>query len=289
MSDKYSVQESDVLKHEGIHHNFEESAVIVLGAPYDGTVSFRPGTRFGPGAVRQELDGLETYSPYQEKDMTDYRFCDVGDIPLPFGNTERVLDEIYNAAKEVLANEKKTMVIGGEHLISYPLLKAYLEAYPDMHIIHLDAHADLREDYLGERLSHATVMRRAYESLGSGRIWQFGIRSGTKDEFEFGAKHTSMQMFDLQGMAEAVKAIGDRPIYITLDLDVLDPSVFGGTGTPEPGGVTFKELIQGLMTLKGANIVGADMVELAPHYDNSGVSTAVACKLLRELLLLMVS
>lgn len=282
------VRSMDVFRHEGIHSDYQDSDVVIIGVPYDGTVSFRPGTRFGPSAVRQELDGLETYSPYLDRDMTDYRFCDVGDLPLPFGNTKKVLEMIGDSVKEILEDGKKCMVVGGEHLVSYPVIRTYLEKYPDLHIIHLDAHADLREDYMGESLSHATVMQRVYGHMGSGSIWQFGIRSGTKEEFEFGRKYTHLHPFDLTGVREAVKEIGDCPVYLTLDLDVLDPSVFSGTGTPEPGGVTFKELINALMDLRDLHLVGADIVELSPHYDTSGVSTAVACKLLREILLLLV-
>lgn len=282
------VKAMDVYRHEGIHSDYDPSQVVVMGVPFDGTVSFRPGTRFGPGAVRQELDGLETYSPYQNKDMADYQFCDVGDLLLPFGNTEKVMALIEEATREIIGDGKKSLTVGGEHLISYPVIKAHLDKYPDLHILHLDAHADLRQAYMGETLSHATVMRRVYDRMGSGQLWQFGIRSGTREEFAFGRAHTNLHPFDLEGIEAVVAAIGDKPIYLTLDLDVLDPSVFGGTGTPEPGGVTFNALLTGLMALKGANLVGADMVELSPHYDASGVSTAVACKLLREIILLLV-
>lgn len=287
MADRIQVKAMDVYRHEGIHCDYTESDIVIIGVPYDGTVSFRPGTRFGPGAVRQALDGLETYSPYLDMDMTDYRYCDVGDLPLPFGNTEKVLGTVADSIDEIITDGKKSLVIGGEHLISYPVVRSYLNRYPDLHIIHLDAHADLREDYIGESLSHATVMKRIYGYMGSGSIWQFGIRSGTREEFDFGRRFTNLHPFDLDGIAEVMEKIGESPVYLTVDLDVLDPSVFSGTGTPEPGGITFKELLDGLMPLKGANIVGADIMELSPHYDTSDVSTAVACKVLRELLLLM--
>jgi len=274
--------------HEGILSNYAESDLVIFGIPFDGTVSFKPGTRFGPQAVRQELDGLETYSPYLDKDLLDYKVCDLGDISLPFGNTDKEIELIENEARNFVADGKKTLAVGGEHLVSYPLIKAYLEKYPDMHIVHLDAHADLRDDYMGEKLSHATVMRRVFDEMNTGRIWQFGIRSGTKEEFEFAAENTVMQKFDLAGVEELIDLLVNQPVYISIDLDVFDPSIFSGTGTPEPGGVTFKELMVALQQMTALNIVGGDVVELSPHYDLSGVSTAVACKVLRELALIMV-
>ncbi|QUI21700.1 agmatinase [Vallitalea pronyensis] len=273
--------------HEGILSEYDQSQVVVFGLPFDGTVSYRPGTRFGPQMIRNELDGLETYSPYLDKDMVDYSLCDLGDLPLPFGNTEKVMTLIEEEVGTLLEDGKKLLAIGGEHLVSYPVIKAHLKKYKDLHIIHLDAHADLREDYLGESLSHATVMRRVYEQLNTGKIWQFGIRSGTKEEFQFAKTHTKMHPFDLKGLDKAVHEIGQDPVYVTIDLDVLDPSIFSGTGTPEPGGATFKELMEAMGQLTRLNIVGGDLVELSPNYDQSGVSTLVACKVLRELSLVL--
>lgn len=281
------LKNNDAKKCEGIYSTYNDSQVIIFGVPFDGTASFKPGSRFAPQAIRQQMDGFETYSPYQDKDMTDYAFCDVGDMLLPFGNTKKVLDLIKEETKDMLCDNKKTVVLGGEHLISYPIIESYLAKYPNLHIIQFDAHADLREQYLGEKLSHATVMRLVHAKLNKGKLWQFGIRSGTKEEFDFAASNTKMCRFEICKIDKAVKAIGDAPVYVTIDLDVLDPSIFSGTGTPEPGGITFKELIAGIMALEGMNIVGGDIVELSPHYDMSGVSTAVACKVLRELLLLM--
>ena len=246
-----------------------------------------PGSRFGPQAIREYMDGFETYSPYQDKDMADYAFCDMGDILLPFGNTKKVLEMIKADADAIISDGKKTVALGGEHLISLPIIESYLGKYPDMHIVHFDAHADLRDDYLGEKLSHATVMRRAFDRLGSGKLWQLGIRSGTKEEFRFARENTHLCRFELCKMEKAVKQMAGAPVYVSIDLDVLDPSVFRGTGTPEPGGVTFAELLEALLDMEGMNIVGADIVELAPDYDVSGASTAAACKVLREMLLLM--
>ncbi len=268
---------------------FSDAKTVLFGAPFDGTTSFRPGTRFGPSAIRSESFGIETYSPYCDRDLTDCAVYDGGDLELPFGNTERVLSMIEDYTEQVLSAGKRFVMLGGEHLVTLGSLRAVCRRYPDLHIIHLDAHTDLRTDYLGEALSHSTVLYHAWKLVGDGRIFQFGIRSGEKYEFEFAKQHTTLRKFDLQGFEETVKALEGKPVYFTLDLDVLDPSIFCGTGTPEAGGVTFKELMQAILQLNRLNIVGCDINELSPHYDHSGTSTAVACKVTREILLQLTS
>ncbi len=178
-------------------------------------------------------------------------------------------------------------MLGGEHLVTLGAIRAVAKRCPQLTVIHLDAHTDLREHYLGEALTHAGVIYQCWKLLGDGKIYQFGIRSGEKEEFDFAKQHTFLQKFDLTGFAEMVKALRGKPVYFTLDLDVLDPSVFWGTGTPEAGGVTFKELMEAILQLHSLHLVGADINELSPHYDPSGTSTAVACKVLREVLLQM--
>lgn len=271
----------------GCDASADEANVILFGAPFDGTTSFRPGTRFAPAAVRPDSYGLETYSPYLDLDLEDYKVSDIGDVDLPFGNTEKALSLIHDTAKDILNLNKKPLMIGGEHLVSLPVIEALVQKYPDLHIIHFDAHTDLREDYMGETLSHASVIRRAWDLIGDGRISQFGIRSGLKAEFEWAKSHTFLQRFNTEGLSETIEKLKGKPVYLTIDLDVLDPSVFPGTGTPEPGGITMKELLDALTLLKSLPLVGADVVELSPHYDASGVSTAVACKVIREVSLLL--
>lgn len=266
---------------------YEESDIVIFGAPFDGTTSFRPGTRFGPNAIRNESFGIETYSPYQEADLTERKTCDIGDLDLPFGNTRRVLDMIQETTSEILEDNKIPLMLGGEHLITLGALEAVAKKYPDVHVIHLDAHTDLREDYLGEPLSHSAVMKRVWDIIGDHRIYQFGIRSGERYEFEFAKTHTIMQKFNLEGFTEVVEKLKGKPVYFTLDLDVLDPSIFSGTGTPEAGGISYMELQHAVMQLKELDIVGCDVNELAPSYDASGVSTAVACKIVREIILVL--
>ena len=270
----------------GCESSFEEASTVLFGIPFDGTTSFRPGTRFAMQAIRQDSFGLESYSPYLDRDLEEEAIHDGGDLDLPFGNTERVLSDIATYTKEVLDNGKKFLMVGGEHLVSLPTIEAAYEKYPDLHVIHIDAHTDLREDYMGEPLSHASVIRRCFDFLGDGRIFQFGIRSGLKEEFEWAKEHTYMEKFTIDTLPQIVQRLKDVPVYVTIDLDVLDPGTFPGTGTPEPGGITYKELLASIAALQDLNqIVAADVVELSPQYDPSGASTAVACKTVREMLL----
>jgi agmatinase len=269
----------------GFEADYKEANLVLFGAPFDGTTSFRPGTRFGPAAMRAEFEGLETYSPYLEMDLTDFSLHDSGDLELPFGSKERSLEMIYKKAKSIIDDGKVPLMVGGEHLVSYGTIKAASEKYKDMILLHFDAHADLRASYMDEPFSHATVIRRAHDLIGDGRIYQFGIRSGERSEFEFAGAHTRLEKFSAKTLNQVVDTLKDRPVYVTIDLDVLDPSFFPGTGTPEPGGITFKEMMQITEQLSRLNIIGADVVELSPHYDPSGASTAAACKVLRELTL----
>lgn len=267
----------------------EEAKIILFGAPFDCTTSYRPGTRFGPSAIRKESYGIESYSPYQDKDLIDAPVADCGDLDLSFGDSRLALAQIEDFAREVLAAGKIPFMTGGEHLVTLGAFRAAAEKYPDISIIHFDAHADLRDEYLDVKLSHACVLRRCWEIVGDGRIFQFGIRSGDREEFHWGKDHVSTRRFDFQGLEETVKSLQGKPVYFTVDLDVLDPSVFPGTGTPEPGGVSFEELRKAAACVcKNADIVACDVNELSPHYDMSGVSTAVACKIIREMILAMI-
>ena len=271
----------------GCDSEYEESKIVLFGAPFDSTTSFRPGARFGSSAIRHESFGIETYSPYQDKDLTDLKVFDCGDFELCFGSPEDALKDIEEQARRIVNDGKLPIMLGGEHLVTFAAVKAVFEKYPKMHIIHFDAHADLRDDYLGAKLSHACVIRRCYELVGDGKIHQFCIRSGDREEFRFADEHTDMHKFDFDGLKELVEELksDNLPVYFTIDMDCLDPSVFCGTGTPEAGGVNFKELLGAILEVSKTNIVGADLNELAPMLDISGASTAVACKVLRELIL----
>lgn len=266
--------------------DFESSRIVMFGAPFDSTTSYRPGTRFGSSAIRRESFGIESFSPYQDKDLIDAPVCDGGDLELSFGNTMLALSDISAQTREILSAGKIPFMLGGEHLVTLGAFREAAKDYEDIVIIHFDAHADLRNEYLGAELSHACVLRRCWEIIGDGRIFQFGIRSGDREEFSWGKDHVNTHRFNLDGLEDTVKALGNRPVYFTVDLDVLDPGVFPGTGTPEPGGISFEELRRAVtFVCANANVVGCDVNELSPHYDPSGASTMVACKIVREMLL----
>ena len=271
----------------GCDGDYDYAQIVLFGAPFDSTTSFRPGARFGSSAIRHESFGLETYSPYQDKDLTDIKVFDCGDLELCFGSAEAALKDIEEKAGEILFDGKMPFLIGGEHLVTLGAVRAVAERYPNLHIIHFDAHADLRDDYLGAQLSHACVMRRCHELTGDGRIHQFCIRSGDRAEFAFAKAHTDMHKFSFDGLKELTEKLAEEhtPVYLTIDLDCLDPALFCGTGTPEAGGVSFTELLDAILTVSKTNIVGADVNELAPMLDASGASTAAACKIVREMLL----
>lgn len=270
----------------GCDAEYDEATHVVFGAPFDGTTSYRPGTRFASSIMRNDSNlGFESYSPDLDKDLFDYAIFDGGDLDLPYASAEKVIDSIQAYVKEVLADNKVPVMIGGEHLVSLGAFRSIVEKYPDVHIIHFDAHTDLRDEFGGSNLSHATVLKRMVELSGEHTLFQFGIRSGLKEEFEYSVKHQFIQKHNFMGLDKVIEQLKDKPVYLTIDLDVLDPSVFCGTGTPEPGGVSFRDLINAIYSMKELNIVGADLVELAPNLDVSGASTSVAIKTLRELLL----
>lgn len=271
----------------GCDSEYSEADIVLFGAPFDSTTSFRPGARFGSAAIRHESFGIETYSPYQDKDLLDKKVFDCGDLELSFGLPEAALGDIEEQSRKILNDGKLPILIGGEHLVTLGSVRAVFEKYPDLQIIHFDAHCDLRDDYLGAKLSHACVLRRCHELVGDGKIHQFCIRSGDREEFLFAKDHTDMHKFNFDGLAEVCEELrkNNTPVYFTIDLDCMDPSLFCGTGTPEAGGVTFTELLNAILTVSKTNIVGADINELAPMLDQSGASTAVACKVLRELIL----
>jgi len=235
--------------------------------------------------MRNESIGIETYSPYLDKDLADINVFDGGDLELSFGNPEKPLLQIEEYANQILDDKKIPLMIGGEHLVTLGAFKAAQNHYPDICLVHFDAHTDLREHYLGETLSHASVIKRIWNIIGDGRIFQYGIRSGEKEEFVWAKEHTRLNKFNFDTLENDLATISDRPIYLTIDLDVLDPSEMSGTGTPEAGGVRFTELIKAVSKVAKLNIVACDINELSPEYDKSGSSTALACKLLREVLL----
>lgn len=264
----------------GQNADYNSADVVMLGMPFDGTVSYRAGSRFAPEMIRLASWGLETYSPYFDKDLEDVNFHDIGDLDFPLGNTYKSLDLIRENVEQIYSDKKKVFGIGGEHLVTLPTIQAISKFYKDITVVHFDAHTDLRKEYLGEEMSHSAVMYHIGKIIGFENLKQIGIRSGMKEEFELMGKYNTRLDFP-----EQLSKLKNKNVFVSVDLDVLDPAIMSGTGTPEAGGFTFNELMDWFKELKGLNIIGADVVELSPHYDASGSSTAVATKVIRELLM----
>ena len=265
--------------------SFEKSGGVILGCPYDGSASFRPGARFGPSAIRRASWGIETFSPYFQKDLSQCSIHDMGDLELPLGEKKASLDLIRMALRKILSGKKFPILLGGDHLITLPIIEEILPIYPRLHLLQIDAHADLREDYLGESLSHSTVMKRVIERLGESRLFQIGIRSGVEEEFRLARKMKSIVSLDPGALSSMIKRLRNQPVYITLDLDVIDPSLLPGVGTPEPGGLSFQEFISLLKKLQTLHVIGFDIVELTPDYDPTQISSVTASVILREMIL----
>lgn len=271
------------------HPSFEESKAVLYGMPMDWTVSYRPGSRFGPARIREVSIGLEEYSLYLDRELEDVKYYDAGDIPLPFGNPQRSLDMIEEFVDKVLDAGKFPLGMGGEHLVSWPVFKAMVKKYPDLAIIHMDAHTDLRENYEGEPLSHSTPIRKVADLIGPQNVYSFGIRSGMKEEFQW-AKEVGMHIspFEvLEPLKKVLPTLAGRPVYVTIDIDVLDPAHAPGTGTVDAGGITSRELLASIHEIARSevNVVGADLVEVAPIYDHSEQTANTASKLIREMIL----
>lgn len=271
------------------HPTYDDAQAVIYGMPMDWTVSYRPGSRFGPQRIREVSIGLEEYSPYLDRELEEVKYFDAGDIPLPFGNAQRSLDEIEKFIEKLLADGKIPVGMGGEHLVSWPVMKAVSAKYDDLAIIHFDAHTDLRVEYEGEPLSHSTPIRKIAEHIGPKNVYSFGIRSGMKEEFEW-AKENGMHIskFEvLEPLKEVLPTLAGRNVYVTIDIDVLDPAHAPGTGTVDCGGITSKELLASIHAIaaSGVNVVGFDLVEVAPIYDSSEMTVNTASKLLREMIL----
>ena len=275
----------------GSNRNIDNCNVSLLGVPYDGTSCFRPGSRFGPSAVREDSYGIETYCPQLDIDLEDINFADLGSLDVPIGDAELTLDYISDATNILLKNNLKPLIIGGEHSITSGVIKSIITNYPDLIMLQLDAHADLRDEWLGSKLSHACTMKRCLEILPSKKIFQIGIRSGTKSEFlEMNNSKRLIQHTlgeNAKSLEEALKSFKGRPIYLTFDLDWFDPSVMPGTGTPEPGGYFWGDFAAIINVIKSHNLIGADVVELSPKLDNTGISSILAAKVIRSLIMLL--
>ncbi|MDI3280261.1 MAG: agmatinase [Bacillota bacterium] len=269
----------------GSKEEYEEAQLVILGAPLDWTISWRPGARLGPAHIRASSEVLEEYSPALDCDLSSVPFYDAGDLELPFGDTAASLALIRESVQRIIMDGKVPLLLGGEHLVTYPAVEAVRQYHPDLAVLHFDAHADLRQEYMGVTLSHATVMRRVLE-LGRLELYQFGIRSGSEAEFIFAPTHTHFYPFEFrEALEKVVPTLAGRPVYITIDIDVVDPAFAPGTGTPEPGGCTAQEILASVYALRDLLVVGFDLVEVAPLYDPSGRTGVLAAKIVREAIL----
>ena len=262
--------------------SYQKAEVVILGIPFDRTSSFIPGSRFAPSQIRTAFDNVESYSPYQNRDLSSAKIHDTGDIVFSSIDTKSAMNQIKKEIAKHLTCRKKILSIGGEHTITVPIVQIFKEHYPKLKVIQFDAHADLRNEYLGEKLCHATAMRRVSEIVGANNLYQLGIRSMTKDE-----SNTKMYPFNIEKHIPRVKKqLGKTPVYLTLDIDVLEIGTMPAVATPEPGGCSFAELVSALVKLSGCQIVGADLVEYNPLSVASLAYASTAAVLLREMLLL---
>ncbi len=266
----------------------------LIGFGFDGTASFRKGTAIAPDAIRLVASDIESYSPYLDLDLEEAAsFYDLGNLVVQQTGDAH---QDYVAAHERFARLTESLdfaadgiqllTLGGEHSISYSFIAKYLQAYPELVLLHLDAHADLRDEYQGYHYSHASIIRRCLDHFGPGhQLLQFGIRSGTRDEYVWMRENKTLapSLDDFVAFIEALPA--NRPLYLTLDLDYFDPAFLPGTGTPEPGGQDFFSFVRIVQALHKKNMVGADVVELSPPVDASGNSDVFATKVVRELIL----
>ncbi|SMB99088.1 agmatinase [Thermanaeromonas toyohensis ToBE] len=284
LKDKFTFLQGGVFL--GSTDNYVDSWICILGLPLDVTSTFRPGSRFAPQSIRSVSEVLEEFSPFLKRDLKEVAFCDLGDLELVPGRIRENLTRIEEVASEVWKDGKLLLSLGGEHLVSYPLIRAARSHYPELAVLHFDAHADLREEYQGEKYSHATVMRLVAEEIGPSHLYQLGIRSCTWEEWVYGSENTNLFLDHIElPLSRLLPELKGRPLYLTLDIDVVDPAYAPGTGTPEPGGCRPQDIFSALYLLKDAHIIGLDIVEVSPAYDMGNITSILAAKLVREAIL----
>ena len=264
-------------------NSYPKTKTVIQGLPFDRTSSFIPGSRFAPSQIRTAFANVESYSPYQKQDLTSFKIYDAGDVVFPIANTRPSFNQIRVKTKRHLAKGKKVLSLGGEHTITIPLVEIHKEYYPKLRVVQLDAHADLRDEFLGEKMCHATTMRRVSEIVGGKNVFQLGIRSMANEE----TKYKIYPFGPGQHIKKIKELLRSDPVYITLDIDVLDTSVMPAVATPEPGGWSFAELISTLTEMSSCNIVGADLVEYNPLTISSFAYASTAAVIVREMLLLL--
>jgi agmatinase len=273
----------------GYVSSYEDSHFIVFGVPFDGTSSYKPGSRFGPSAIREASCNIETFSLRTLEDIEHVKICDIGDLWVTHGNLQETNKNVERLTTEIIKSNRFPIMFGGEHSITYGTVKALGK---DTTVVQFDAHMDLRNDYLGEKWSHATVMRRISEEVGVSHIIEVGTRAPSKEEYQF-AKQSKLSFFTSETInnnwretSEKIKKLlqGSTKIYLTIDIDCLDPSVAPGVGNPEPEGINLTTLINTIQNIINPKVVGFDVVEVSPPNDPSGTTAVVAAKLTFELI-----
>ena len=257
----------------------------LLGVPFDGTACFRKGAARGPDSIREASDCLESYSPFLHRDLSLRPFSDLGNLIVAGESAEKVNTLVKEASLHLLSKKLTPFLIGGEHSFTPGAVAAVLEHHPGLAVVQFDAHADLRNEWTNTQWSHACCMRRIRDMIPPSRILQCGIRSGSSTEFDDLRESGCLVPPDIDSLSSALKTVEGLPLYLTLDLDFLDPADLPGTGTPEPGGVNWPKLEELLAALPWHRVVACDVVELAPELDPTGRSSILAAKIIREILL----
>jgi len=269
----------------GCGADYENSIIVLFGAPFESRTIHRGGVAKAPSAIRYASANIETFSPYLRTDMRDVNIFDAGDLDISSKEVITAIDAVESFCGKIHDDGKTPVMMGGEHIMTCGAVRAAAARWPELAVLQFDAHTDLKRDYRGETFSGCTLMRRVWDILGDGRIYQFGVRSGSREEFEWSSEHTRIETGSANSIDSCAEAVMSRPIYITVDLDVIDPAELPATGTPEAGGMSFRALYDALLSLRGLDVVGFDICELYPPYDTTGASTSLAAKLLREMLI----
>lgn len=261
----------------------------IIGIPFDGTTVHRQGAYSGPEAIRKGSQFLESYSPFLDRDLKNMDFVDYGDLDVKDTTVEVMITKVTDKVRELLSKNMRVVLLGGERTCSLGAIKEFASVNPGLKVLHLDAHADLYEEHNGEKVTHSTVIRRLLEYIPSESIYRIGVRSGSRKDLV--ASGLKLPLGFDGGVHDVEAALNSLPrqsdIYLTLDLDVFDPSLVPGVGNPEPMGMTYREFVQLVRGLTFHNLIGFDVVELTPEYDPSGISAIVAASAVRDLMICM--
>jgi agmatinase len=270
----------------GANKKGSRGEAAIIGVPFDGTKSNRPGTRFGPEAIRKGSLSLEVYGPYLDRDLDNLDYVDLGDLEVSHGSVEKMTEQVSESVENVLKLNMQPILLGGEHTITIGAVKAMIKKYPDLVILQLDAHTDFCTQHEGESSYYLEALKRIIHEIPPDRFYRLGVRSGSREEFlKSGIKLPLAFNGEIRDVGHVLNSIPkNAPIYVTLDMDVFDPSVVPGVSHPVPMGLTYREFVQLLRGLVWRKLVGFDVVELAPEYDQTGISAVMAASAVRDLM-----